>query len=489
MQEPTNYPSIRYQNSESRIYLNNEDKQGIHIFEARKENWLTYIGYFFKKLSWNWREVTTNIEGKPKTFLIRECHSGLAIFNAKIQDPCHIEVKRKKVEFSIPKKAAAPTPTDLENLQLALSRIDEFTPTAQATILDIDQRVKKNPKTLLFALDKAYLALALVDNPGFTGDVQRVVTFKTDNDQIKNIYKDKKILRKETKHEVEENSGGSVNIGAKYAKTKVTAVDGTVMNAHICIDVAGNAGLPGGRLAQNLTHISEEDLNLKTQEESVVADVICNACKGNPENQLAFYLNVLGGAWGFADLGVQDQTQTKTIQGINYRNINKSSNKISNEHLEYNAAHVVKNCPVSAVKGRNGNKTLDQDNTYEATFIFSYGPNGNPAIGQPTGTMQRTLDAIATNTKIPEAQRKEYFLKCIEESLRAFLDASAQAGATHPIAALLSCGIYSPPEWKTEVNERFPQIYQKLLDERVGPNGEKRGQYFAKPIIPSFPRI
>lgn len=286
------------------------------------------------------------------------------------------------------------------------------------------------------------------------------------NGEVHNLYASKKSLRNEDlakNYLTLTNAGGAVNIGAEIAKKDP--------NAKIGVMIAANSGLPAGALGYNPDEISERHLNLPTQEESVWAAVVLANCGNNREKQLAFYANTIQGQWGL--LGLPENT-TKTRQGIDFTQ--------SKDTADYNNSYVLSNTEVADVTIENKEgKSIKKlgKNRYKATIVFADSVNANPNQGQATGTMKRTLNPKA-------AENYNFFCECIRQKLRSALDGMAKEGVTDPIVAKLSCGIYAHPDHKIQINNDFYQILQSILEEPVGPDGEKRGQYFKQVIVPEM---
>jgi hypothetical protein len=291
-------------------------------------------------------------------------------------------------------------------------------------------------------------------------------SLKSDN-EVRELYASKKTLRAEDEAKSvlrPEDEGGAVNIGAEVAKTDP--------DAKIGIMIAANSGLPAGALGYRPDEISERDLSHTTQEESVWAAVVLANCGNDSERQLAFHAQTIQGQWGLQGL---PENVTMTRQGIDFTQ--------SKDATVYNNSYVLPNIEVRNVileKTDNGKlvKKLGKDR-YKAAIVFSDSVNANPSKGQATGTMQRTLNAKA-------AHDYDFFCECIKQKLRSGLDAMAKKGVTHPLVAKLSCGIYAPPDKQKVINEDFYEILQSILNEPVGPNGEKRGQYFKQVIVPDI---
>lgn len=283
--------------------------------------------------------------------------------------------------------------------------------------------------------------------------------FQWNADEIKANYKkliqDNKIkVRRMSTGFIEiKNPGGAVNIGYQVALKNP--------DAKIGIMLAANSGLPGGALGKRPNDVHPKDLKMTTQEESVWANAILTAAGTDPKKQQSFHENTISGKWGMQN---QKGTSTHTLQGIDFTTTEKVT--------DYNQVFLVNNCSLSAL---DQDKNIITGTEYPVVFVFADSINANAKIGTPEGTMQRTLNKKAITDY-------DFFRECVKQKMRSALDGMASEGVTHPLIALLSCGIYAG-DHKGRINKEFGDIVQELFDEEVGPNGEKRGVYFEQPII------
>ena len=226
--------------------------------------------------------------------------------------------------------------------------------------------------------------------------------------------------------------------------------------------ICANSGLPCGALMN--THekqesITAEDLKMKTQEESIMANVLLTECGTSLEKQKPFF-DSFKGAWG---LQRRDSVDGDTHQGIDFRTT-KSVH-------DYNQAYVAQGCQISAL--RRSPVGFDLQEAYPITLVFADSVNAG-ASNTPTGSMARTLNVRAT-------QEYDFFRECVKTKLRASLDAMVAAGNTHALVGRLSCGIYAGKHQK-RINEDFENILKEVLSEKV--NGDAaRGQYFQHVVI------
>ena len=123
-------------------------------------------------------------------------------------------------------------------------------------------------------------------------------------------------------------------------------------------------------------------------------------------------------------------------------------------------------------------KVFDTASSYPATLVFVAGPNANADINRnrATSTVRRTLNAKAVN---------DYYLfrEAVKNALCAGLDAMVLDKVDVALVARVSCGIYAGKH-KHNINNDFQLLVDELLAEPIGPNGEARGRYFDRVIIP-----
>jgi hypothetical protein len=232
--------------------------------------------------------------------------------------------------------------------------------------------------------------------------------------------------------------------------------------------IAANSGLPCGQVGRD-GFGSEHTLNCRTQEESIMANVLLTQFGDQYEQHKAFMKRSFDQVWGMIDGHTGGSTQT--VQGIDFTKA---------DHPEaYAQVYVLGDCKISPIKeGRGRSKQLDQKASYDVTLFFADSVNANPRNGTPTGTMQRTLNARSI-------QDYDFFVDCIKTKLRSSLDAMIAEGITHPILAKLSCGIYAGNH-KKRINAEFNGILAQVLQEPIPSRAETRNarrDYFQEVIL------
>ncbi len=285
--------------------------------------------------------------------------------------------------------------------------------------------------------------------------------FKLNNEaSVRSLYKSLKVQRFSTSFRMEKSlMVGATNVGYKTLQNNP--------GAKIGVMIAANSGLPGGGLGYHSDSISETDLNLKTQEESVWANAVLTECGNNKKSQANFHSNTIKGVWGMLD-STRGSTNTQTIQGIDFTT---ATNKMA-----YNGVYVVKGYQLSWVNVDNtGAKQLSHNTKYPVTFVFADSVNVAPGRSA-TGSMRRTQNAKAATDYV-------FFRDCVKTKLRSALDAMANENVDIPLVATLSTGVYADKH-QFRIVKDFNTILKEVLEEKVGPQGEKRGQFFRKVIIP-----
>ena len=257
------------------------------------------------------------------------------------------------------------------------------------------------------------------------------------------------------------HSGGAANVVDGIKQRNPLAKCGVM--------ICANSGLPCGKVGTD-GYADQNTLNCTTQEESILANVLLTQFGSDKEMHKKFMDSSFKGVWGLIDGPVG--TSTNTYQGIDFTQATETS--------AYNHAYVLNGCQLGITTESGGNKTLIPGRKNEVTLIFADSINANPAIGKPTGTMQRTLNKKAINDYA-------FFLECIKTKLRASLDAMVAQGVSHAIVGRLSCGIYAPDKWRAAVNADFNTILNDVLHEPVGPSGEIRRSYFMEVLVPEIP--
>ncbi len=232
--------------------------------------------------------------------------------------------------------------------------------------------------------------------------------------------------------------------------------------------IAANSGLPCGQIRRD-GHGSERTLNCKTQEESIMANVLLTQFDNKYEKHQAFMKQSFEQVWGMIDGHTGRSTQT--IQGIDFTKAHRPE--------AYAQVYVLGDCKISPIKAsRSNSKKLDPRASYDITLFFADSVNANPENGTPTGTMQRTLNARSIDDY-------DFFVECIKTKLRSSLDAMIAEGITHPILAKLSCGIYAGKH-KDRINAEFNGILAQVLQEPITIGAETRNarrDYFQEVIL------
>lgn len=278
-------------------------------------------------------------------------------------------------------------------------------------------------------------------------------SFKLDGDvAARELYKSLPV-RNPAGSQVTQLSGDAATVGHQIHTTNP--------NNRVGVMIAANSGMPGGGLGYRPADIKTSDLSVPTQEESVWANAVLTECGEDRAKQSAFHGSTIKGKWGLIG-------NVRTVQGIDFTAAQTPS--------AYNGAYVVKGHSLSAME----NGALKKDTQYPATFVFADSVNANPSIGTKDGTMQRTLNQRAIGDQ-------QFFRECVKTKLRSALDAMAANGVTHPVIAQLSCGIYAGNH-QMYMKTEFGNILNEVLNEKVGPNQEKRSQYFDQVIIPILER-
>jgi hypothetical protein len=254
------------------------------------------------------------------------------------------------------------------------------------------------------------------------------------------------------------DAGGAANIGAAVYKRNPKAKIGFV--------IAGNHGILGGGVGKDGGRADDETLKLKTQEETVFGNHVLTTVGRDSKKQTDYYKKRgLRSLWGMVKM---EGTSTATKQNIDYTATTRSR--------DYYLAVNLSGCNLSYL---DENKMLTEYH-YPAMFSFTAAPNANPAIGEPDGTMQRTLNRKAIYDY-------DFFRACIKEALRSSLDGMYKDRVTHPIVPPLGCGIYAGKH-KARIVQEYSQVLNEVLNEIVGPLGQKRGQYFEEVTFADVPK-
>ena len=230
--------------------------------------------------------------------------------------------------------------------------------------------------------------------------------------------------------------------------------------------IAGNSGRPGGAIRGLDGHVRLGSVHggHKTQEEDMVSNWLLTTA-GKVKHHMDITFSQIANVWGMiSSAGV------RTIQGIDYT-------RGSDPEKYADATTVTGN-----ISQKLGNR-FDTDNPYPVVLAFVAGPNANtksPHKGRDS-TMRRTFDMRA-------ARDYSFFRDGVKAAVRAGLDSMAHQRVTVALVARVSCGLYAGVH-ASRINSEFLTLVQELLDERVGPRGELRGQYFHHVIVPGISRV
>ena len=292
------------------------------------------------------------------------------------------------------------------------------------------------------------------------------------------IYQQAKILRKlppgtYIKVTKEKRNGGAGTLGFEIAQN--------ASKGKIGIMVAANSGLPGGdigHIVRGTKHAppGKPDLTIKHymnhggQEENMVANWALSTHPDDLAKQKALIQDTIMNQWGLTDK--DSTTNFQTRQGVDYVN--------SQEASDYADAWVVDNARLSAVDGQKKSYAVNPKKDYKACLLFGAGPNVSNG-GSRKGARQRTRNQKAV-------KNYEFFKKCIKESLKAKFDAGIASGVTDIIFDKTSCGIYAgdredPNNYIKQINREYKSLVEEVLNEKVGPHGERRGEYVNQAVI------
>lgn len=309
----------------------------------------------------------------------------------------------------------------------------------------------------------------------------QAVKHTSTSDSIASIYKDKPQIRKAESAFIYKYMPAIG--GAGTAANKIYELYKNLPDCKVGVMLAANSGQPGGKVGQELDKgqpITEEQLNYKVQEESVLANVLMTMCEGFADIQKSFIDGTIKGQWGMKDeYNPKDKNNNMTLQGHDFtKPVNLKNGETS--ATKYNEAYVVDGCRISSLQRAEEGKVRTGRKNCPVTLIFADSVNANPELGKPGGTMQRTFNPNA-------AADFDEFRSCVKNKLRAALDAAATAGVTIPLVAQLSGGIYAGPH-ADKIKSAYSAILVEVLSEPVGPNNEPRGSYFYDVIIPTLKR-
>ena len=154
-----------------------------------------------------------------------------------------------------------------------------------------------------------------------------------------------------------------------------------------------------------------------------------------------------------------------TVQGVDFgENIDakyllNTDNRSAKLTKKYGTAYVLENAPID----NNMKNRIDLVTVASACCNKGH---------YDTGSMTRTLDPDAV--RFTDARDDS-----IKVALRAFFDICVQQEKTHVQVPAVGTGIYDNRQRQSDSAERaFSGLLTDVLNEEVGPNGEKRYQYF-----------
>lgn len=309
---------------------------------------------------------------------------------------------------------------------------------------------------------------------------------------IAKIYANLKTLRDETGFTDQYGIGGAGSVANNLPPPKKGQPP-----HRIGVVLAANSGQPGGKLAEDLPHepLSSKQLNYTVQEESVLSNVMLTHSPYNVNMQKDFFNSSIKGQWGLMNEYNWMSPNNMTRQGEDFSLPFAEGETTSSK--KYNKVFVVDNCRISNLENAGVNAKGDPqvklgNKSCEVRLIFADSVNANAELGSSGGSMKRTLNPNAV-------ANYEEFLLCVKEKMRATIDGSkmqqeggGESDVTVLLMAQLSGGIYAGlhrekfmKRDKTEPSG-FEKALNEVLNEPVGPNGEKRGQYFSHIIVPKL---
>lgn len=290
-----------------------------------------------------------------------------------------------------------------------------------------------------------------------TPQYSKAKKFSLSNYEREELYRTAVVRNPHNQYEAWPDAGGAANV-----------VHGIKKDAKCGVMICANSGLPGGDVGKK-GFAEAATLNVRTQEESILANVLITKFKYDKQKHKQFLTQSFDGVWGMTD--GHTGTSTKTHQGIDFTTTENAE--------DYNQTYILPNCQLSEVDYSYDFKSLKSGSPKDVTLFFADSVNANPKTGTPTGTMKRTLNKKAVDDY-------GFFRLCIKTKLRSALDAMVSEGVTHALVGQLSLGIYAGKH-QTDIRDDFKNILQEVLDEEVGPNGEMRKRYFDKVIVPTIP--
>ena len=238
------------------------------------------------------------------------------------------------------------------------------------------------------------------------------------------------------------------------------------------IMVASSSGMPAANLGLMMTSnnqiLLDSFLNTGSQEESVVANWVMTEHPKNDNNeQKDFFNEIFHGAWGIKDIS-RNCTNNDTFQGVDF--VTTTNPK------DFRDIWIKYNINISLPISNYGNICLSQ-RTICASLIFGAGPNAG-TISNINRTFQRTRNIEAT-------ANYDFFIEGVKHVLRAKFDAAIiRHNITVFVVDRTSIGAYLGPHKDRLIKDgHYHTLVQSVLDEKIGPNGEKRWQYITHAVL------
>ena len=301
------------------------------------------------------------------------------------------------------------------------------------------------------------------------GAMQRTHYYRLQKkNEIAKIYARKRVRRAVTTVEnVSRPDGGMQNFGSEIAAgIKIGAM------------IAGNNGRPGGAVGvPGGIDVHKVHARHTTQEEDVVSSWLLSERAEKSTAMATIFQSTVGPMWG---MRTPEGTDTATIQGFDYKADPRTGRGRASDYAN---AWVVRNAFLSPKYytmsfGGKTDPMFALGSRYPATLVFVAGPNANPRSNGQKSTMFRTYSNAANKDYA-------YFRAALKEALCAGLDAMAAEDIDVALIAGVSTALYAGP-WKATIARDFLPLCYEIANERVGPNGERRGRYFDRIVYPTL---
>ena len=251
------------------------------------------------------------------------------------------------------------------------------------------------------------------------------------------------------------------------------------------IMIAGNSGLALGALAYQYP---KPDLKkqYRTQEEDVLQDWLVASM--NMKKSVQATMDLVYCKWGmvhpkdcvWGSGPPPDDVRFRTMQGIDYHNLPREAANAFRESWFLEDQYM-------GIKGRN---------IYKTTLVWVAGPQANPDMGTPDGTMHRTFVKSVSGHGA-----YKYFLKMVRAALEAAFDTMIKLEVDIPIVAAISTGVYAGVHGNqyTEINGRkklqtpgrinqhFIELVRNVLAGKPKGSNYPRKDYFKYAVLPRNP--